>query len=143
MKGILQKFKKMGLNVVQTEFTEDGYEMWIKPLNCDESERFITANLRQNLDKLEMVDYSGYIPTEYTLDKGVCKLLLVPKGVQQITDFIWEYIEKIGDSDGKVEEQLMYACCALEKSIERIPEIHSEAKKEAERNYISFSKIIF
>lgn len=139
-----QKFQKLGLKIASVMLLEDGYEIRLKVANIDKDDYHDTEEVfRENIKNLDAIDYKGLVVIEFGICNNACTILLVPKSIDAMEDFIWKYVEKYGIRDKKLSCILSDAYSALENAIEHIPQEYSQAKVEAKCNFDKLSRIIF
>ncbi len=140
------ELEKIELKVARITFLEDGYEIRIKanPKYSDEC-RAKSDFVRDKINGMDIIEYNGFVALEPDIVGGMCTVMLVPKSMEEMTDFIWKYVERYGKKENRLVDILADAFCVLEKAIERIPDDkkYSKAKKEAQDNYNSFTQMIF
>lgn len=139
-----EQFKKQGFKVAGITLLEDGYEVRLKMISDAQDDYLDTSDFfRNNMKNLETIDYRGLVVIDYCIRPRECTLLLVPKSMEEMTDFIWKYVEKYGKRNQRLVRILSDAVCVLEKAIERIPIEYNKDKLEAQTNYDSFTRMIF
>ena len=128
-KKIHEIFNNIYYTVMFTRFVEDGYEITLKAEDESVSSSLDTIQI----DGFAIVDFAKRVP-KY-------RILIVPKTMQEMVDYVWRYVGKFGNKDEKFIDVLGDAVCALEKAIDRIP--NTEEKNEAKHNFEKFTSQIF
>lgn len=139
-KGALEK----GFKLTRITFLEDGYEVRLKLIEAERDLYVISdEKMEEGIKRLDALDYKGFVVVETVIINNTCTLLLVPKSMEEMTEFVWKYVEKYGKKDDRLVDILANAFCVLEKVVESIPDELSEEKNEALKNYESFSSMVF
>lgn len=136
-------FETIGFKFMGITFLEDGYEVRFKLEEKTfedgaEYDRYIEAAT----DKICNLKVPGFVVSEVIIDGGMYLLTLVPKTLDEMTDFIWKYVEKYGRREERLADILRDAFCAMEIAIDNIPDRY-EGKNEAKTNFENFASMIF
>jgi len=110
-------------------FLEDGYEVRVK-LNRDRC-----LEETEILERLDNIDYKGYVCTEMRVNNVGCSMIFVPTKVDDMMNFIWKYVEKYGRKEQRLVDILADGYCVLEKALEYIPEKMVAERAIAMDNY--------
>lgn len=127
---IVELFSKLNMSVLFTTFLEDGYEIILR------------AGSMVKFDEVSNVKIEGFSIVGFCERKSVYTILMVPISMEEMTDYVWRYVEKFGDKNEKIINVLGDAVCALEKAIDSIPN-NDKSKKEAISNFNKFTSQIF
>ena len=126
---LVQKFEENNFKIIYGSFIESGYEIFIRIGENTKFEDFENMNIEGlALGAIECYD-------------SMYRVVLVPKTLDEVTDYIWRYVEKFGKKDERLINLLGNAVCALEKAIESIYNI--EDQKMAMRNLEIFTGQVF
>lgn len=136
-------FGALKLNVKGVTFLEDGFEIRLKPdSNFFDDEMEYERALEEALDKAYNIEFAGFVVKEIIQTSDAILITLVPKSLEEMTDFIWKYVEKYGRREQRLADVLGDAFCVLEKAIDGIPDGY-EGKTEAQSNFVKFAGMIF
>lgn len=135
-KALKEQFKEAGLLILGIDFFEEGYEI-----------RFVASDGGVDLDtainSVEKEISSNYAVVNECRKNKVNSMLVVPKTIEEMTDYIWKYVAQY-TKGGLLSENMSEigdAFCALERSLEDISD--EKQRKEAKTNYEVFSKMVF
>jgi len=138
-----QQLDEMGYKFLGITFLEDGYEARFRLLELEfEDEVELEQHIEECSDKLCSITAEGFVVSEVLIDNMTYMLTLVPKSMNEMTEFVWKYVEKYGKREDRLIDILRNAFCALEKAIDRISDTDPE-KHVAKGNYEKFSNMIF
>ena len=127
---LYELFLKIGVVVRLLTFLEDGYEIVIR---TDEN---------ADIDKISSLKIEGFSILSVTKRiEGYMTLVIVPITMDEMTDFMWRYVEKFGNKDERLIDILGNAICCLEKAIGNLEE--GKEKQEALANFEKFTSQIF
>lgn len=138
-----EKMEKNRFKFLGTMFLEDGYEIRFR---LDKNEFEDKVELKKYaesvIDLVNGMNYEDIVISDITSESFVYSFMVVPKSLEEMTDFIWKYVEKYGRREEKLIDILRDAFCALEKAIDEIPE-NISGKTTAKANFEKFTTMIF
>lgn len=123
-------------------FLEDGYEVRFRPKEKHFEDTVLNEQYEEKcMEKIYELVFEGFIVSEQTVDCHKYKLTLVPKALDEMTDFLWKYVEKYGRKDQVLADIIWEAFSVIEKAIDNIPDSYEE-KNVAKENYERFVSMI-
>ena len=128
---ISEIFAKLGLVVKIITFLEDGYEI------------IASSDEESDVDEVHNVNIEGFSVVSINKRNLMYTILIVPISLEEMTDYIWRYVERYGDKGDRLIEILGDAVCSLERTIETIPNELARQKKIAKGNFDKFTNQIF
>ena len=140
-----QVFSKENMNVIKATFFEEGYEIRVKlkPTTQDLEEVEKYERIRENFKKLDELNYNGLAVFDTSIVGDEYSIILVPVSMNEMTDFIWNYVENFGEGEEVSPKLLSEAFAALENTVDAIPSELKSCKSEARANYERFTSMIF
>lgn len=140
-----QTFAVENMKFIQATFLEDGYEVRVRLIPSKDATEGIERDeeVRTNFKKLDELNFNGLVASETSIIGDIYSLILVPQSMEEMTDFIWKYVEKYGRRESVLADILNEAFCVLDKAVDGIPEELQVAKSEARANYEKFTSMIF
>lgn len=124
-----KELERHGFKLASMTFLEDGYEVRVKLT----SNKYLEET--EILERLDNLDYRGYVCTETRVNNFGCTMTLVPTKVDDMMNFIWKYVEKYGRKEQRLVDILAEGYCVLERALEYIPEKMVAEKATAMDNY--------
>ena len=128
---IQKLLSELNITIRLITFLEDGYEI------------LATAGWTVTVDEVSNIKIKGFSIISIEEYNGKFAILIVPTSMEEMTDYIWRYVENLGDKDEKLINILGDAVCALEKAIDSIPDKLVEEKQKALCNFNKFTSQIF
>lgn len=122
---LIKQIQKENCEVKLITFLEEGYEITIK---SDQEDLF---------DKLWELNFEGFAISDIFYSDKVYRMLIVPISLDEMTDYVWTYVEKYGRKEDKLSNILLGAVTALEEIVDNIK------NEEAYKNYKTFASQIF